>query len=147
MLLHKWEAKIRLKEKSPQPGIELATTRSWVRHAHHWAICPGRALFLNNAGLYDWGSAGYAVSRCIKQWRLIIWLHPNFTSLVLTLSQMTNFRLFQTERLCRQRFQLWWNDSKFSKRVENTVGKGEIARYELFLLFLQCFQKTWTADT
>ena len=29
----------------------------------------------------------------------------------------------------------------FSKRVENTVGKGEIARYEQFLLFPQCFQK------
>ena len=30
---------------------------------------------------------------------------------------------------------------KFSKRIENTVGKGEIARYEQFLLFPQCFQK------
>ena len=38
-------------------------------------------------------------------------------------------------------------DKKFSKRVENTVGKGEIARYEQFLLFPQCFQKTCTADT
>ena len=28
-----------------------------------------------------------------------------------------------------------------SKGVENTVGKGEIARYEQFLLFPQCFQK------
>ena len=35
----------------------------------------------------------------------------------------------------------------FSERVENTVGKGEIARYEQFLLFPQCFQKTLTADT
>ena len=26
------------------------------------------------------------------------------------------------------------------KTVENTVGKGEIARYEQFLLFQQCFQ-------
>ena len=33
------------------------------------------------------------------------------------------------------------NSIKFSKRVENTVGKGEIARYEQFLLFPQCFQK------
>ena len=32
------------------------------------------------------------------------------------------------------------------KRVENTVGKGEIACYEQFLLFPQCFQKTYTAD-
>ena len=35
----------------------------------------------------------------------------------------------------------------FSKQVENTVGKGEIARHEQFLLFPQCFQKTKTADT
>ena len=34
-----------------------------------------------------------------------------------------------------------------SKQVENTVGKGEIARYEQFLIFPQRFQKIWTADT
>ena len=39
------------------------------------------------------------------------------------------------------------NDRKFSNRVENNVGIGEIARYEQFLLFPQCFQKTCTADT
>ena len=33
------------------------------------------------------------------------------------------------------------NSRKFFKRVENTVGKGEIARHEQFLLFPQCFQK------
>ena len=33
------------------------------------------------------------------------------------------------------------NGGKLSKWVENTVGKGEIARYEQFLLFPQCFQK------
>ena len=33
------------------------------------------------------------------------------------------------------------NERKLSKRVENTVGKGEIARYEQFLLFPLCFQK------
>ena len=33
------------------------------------------------------------------------------------------------------------NSRKLSKRVENTVGKGEIARYEQFLHFPQCFQK------
>ena len=39
------------------------------------------------------------------------------------------------------------NGGKFSVRVENTVGKGEIARYEQFLLFPQSFRKTNTADT
>ena len=41
-------------------------------------------------------------------------------------------------------------DSKmkeFFKRVENNVGKGEIASYEHFLLFPQCFQKCHSADT
>ena len=33
------------------------------------------------------------------------------------------------------------NGIKLSKRVENTVGKGEIARNEQFLLFPHCFQK------
>ena len=36
---------------------------------------------------------------------------------------------------------------KYPKLEENTVGKGEIAPYEQFLLFPQCFQKTCTADT
>ena len=36
---------------------------------------------------------------------------------------------------------------KFFKLVDNIVGKGEIARYEQFLLFPQCFQKIFTADT
>ena len=39
------------------------------------------------------------------------------------------------------------NGRKFSKWVENTVEKGEIARYEQFLLFPQCFQKPCTTDT
>ena len=39
------------------------------------------------------------------------------------------------------------NGRKLSKWIENTVGKEEIARYEQFLLFPQCFQRTCTADT
>ena len=33
------------------------------------------------------------------------------------------------------------NGRKLSKRVENTVGKGEIAHHEQFILFPQCFRK------
>ena len=39
------------------------------------------------------------------------------------------------------------NGRKIFKRVENNVGKGEIARKEKFLSLPQCFQKTCTADT
>ena len=39
------------------------------------------------------------------------------------------------------------NGRNFFKQVENNVGEGQIARYEQFLLFLHCFQKTSTVDT
>ena len=65
----------------------------------------------------------------------------------LTLSQTTNFRLFQTEEFTDNNFKFDENGRKFSKRVENTDAKGEIALHEQFLLFPQCFQKTCTADS
>ena len=36
---------------------------------------------------------------------------------------------------------------KSPKKVESTVGKGEITPNEQFLLFPHCFQKACTADT
>ena len=33
------------------------------------------------------------------------------------------------------------NSEKLPKQIENTRGKGEIAHYEQFLLFPQCFQR------
>ena len=62
-----------------------------------------------------------------------------------TLSQMTNFKLFQTESVSDDNFKFDENGKKF-KQVEK-LGKGEIAHDEQFLLFPQCFQKTCTADT
>ena len=50
----------------------------------------------------------------------------------LTQHQMTNFKLFQTERVCRRQFQIRRNGRKLSKRVENTVGKGEVFSKGLF---------------
>ena len=51
------------------------------------------------------------------------------------------------KELADDNFKLDDNGSTFSKRVENTVRKGEIARYEQFLLFPQCSQKACTVDT
>ena len=45
------------------------------------------------------------------------------------------------EEFADDNFKFDENARKLSKRVENTVGKGEIARNEQFLLFPQCFQK------
>ena len=45
---------------------------------------------------------------------------------------------------------IWTNTRRIqiqlSAWVENIVGKGEIARYEQFLLFPQCFQKQSVVD-
>ena len=58
-----------------------------------------------------------------------------------TLSQTTNFRLFQTKRVTDDNFKFEKKkDKKFVKQVEDTGGKGETACYEQFLLFPQCFQ-------
>ena len=54
---------------------------------------------------------------------------------------MTNFRLFQNwkKEFADDNFKFVENDRNFSKKVENTVEKGEIARYEQILLFQQVF--------
>ena len=64
-----------------------------------------------------------------------------FLSPSLTPYQTTNFKLFQTEGFADDNFIFDENGRKLSIWVENTVGKGEIARYEQFLLFPQCFRK------
>ena len=56
----------------------------------------------------------------------------------LTLSQTTNFRLVKLKEFPDDNFNFEENGRKLFKQVENTVGKGEIARYEQFLLFPQC---------
>ena len=54
----------------------------------------------------------------------------------MTISDSSNLKEFADDN-----FKFYENGRKLSKRVENTGGKGEIARYEQFLLFPQCFQK------
>ena len=54
---------------------------------------------------------------------------------------MTKFDSSKPKEFAENNFKFDENDGKFSKRVENTDGKGEIACYELFLLFPQCSQK------
>ena len=60
----------------------------------------------------------------------------------------SNFSFSHTvfKRLADDNFKFDENGGKFSERVENIVRKGEIARYEQFLLFPQRFQETCTSD-
>ena len=48
---------------------------------------------------------------------------------------------FKLKEFADDNFKFHENGRKLSKREENTVGKGEIALYEQFLLYPQCFQK------
>ena len=60
-------------------------------------------------------------------------------SKLLTLSQTTNLGSPKLKEFADDNFKCDENGEKFSKWVENAVEKGEIARYEQFLLFPQRF--------
>ena len=51
------------------------------------------------------------------------------------------FNPFPNNKFADNNFKFDENDRKFFKLVENTVGKGEIARWERFLFFPQCFKR------
>ena len=59
----------------------------------------------------------------------------------LTFSRTTSFRLFQLKESADDNFKFDESGRMFSKWVENTVGKGEIARYEQFLLIPHFFKR------
>ena len=77
--------------------------------------------------------------------KFLFWQTINYP--LLNFSQTPNFALPQSESLQTTISKFDANGRKFSKQVENTVGRGEIACYEQFLLFSQCFQKICNADT
>ena len=53
---------------------------------------------------------------------------------------------FKLKEFADSYFKLDENGGYFSKRIGNTVGEGEIARFEQFLLYRQCFQKIFIED-
>ena len=61
------------------------------------------------------------------------------TNVPITRPQILDFS--KLKEFADDNFKFDENGRKLSKQVENTVGKGEIAHYEQFLLFPQCFQK------
>ena len=65
----------------------------------------------------------------------------------LTLPQTTNVDPSKLKEFADDNSKFDENCRKFFNRVENTVGKGEIARYEQFLPFPQCYHKTCTTGT
>ena len=79
---------------------------------------------------------------------LSVWKRPKFV----VWEKVNPFKFqilnsFKLKEFADYYFKFDENGRKFSKRVQNPVGKGEIACFEQFLLFPQCFQKTNTVDT
>ena len=58
---------------------------------------------------------------------------------MLTLSKTTILDSSKLKEFADDNFKFGENGRKFYQRVENTVGEGEIARYEQFLPFPQSF--------
>ena len=73
---------------------------------------------------------------------LSVW--KSFADGNLTLSKQ---QILDRNKFADNSFKFNENGRKFFNGVENTVGKGEIAHFEHFLLLPLCFQKTCTADT
>ena len=82
-------------------------------------------------------------SQCFLPYTVLIF-HFKYT---LNLSQTKNLEGSKLKEFADDNCKSDENGRTFFKHVENTVGKGEIARYEQFLLFSQCFQKPCAADT
>ena len=54
---------------------------------------------------------------------------------------------FKLKEFADENFKFDENGRESYKQIEKTVRKGEIAHYEQFLLFPQCFQKTCIKNT
>ena len=62
--------------------------------------------------------------------------------LCLTHYQTTKFRLFQTEKVCRRQFQIWWKWQKVIQIGRKTLWEKEKLHITSNFSFSQ-FQKTW----
>ena len=71
-------------------------------------------------------------------WDRFIWLSKNYDEPFPKRQILDDSKL---KGLADDNFKSDENGRKLPKWEENTVGKGEIARYEQFLLFPQCFQR------
>ena len=77
---------------------------------------------------------------------VIIYLHGQYSPTIFNSFPNDTFKTSKLKEFADNYFKFEENGRKFSKKVENSVGKGEISRYEPILLFSQCFQKTYTTD-
>ena len=88
------------------------------------------------------------MASCMMSWNWTICLNE-FCQLLYYLNSVPKWQNLECSKLLQfadNNFKFDENGWKFSKQVENSVGKGEIACYKQFLLFPQCFQKGWKPE-
>ena len=85
------------------------------------------------------------ITATVHMFMYFLGLTSNTLAFFLTLSKTKILDSSKLKDFAEDNFKVDENGGKFSKWIGNTVGKGEIARYEQFLHFPQCFQKTCTA--
>ena len=84
-----------------------------------------------------------------KKKRSIVYIHPLLSVLNFGLNPLPDPPILSSSDSAANKdmiSKIWTNGDTKSDWVENIVGKGEIARNEQFLRFLQCFQKLSIVD-
>ena len=107
---------------------------------------PG-AGFESRAGLYvpgqsqewAWHQWSNLTCVCVQRKRFVVFLL--FPLILLTFPKRQILESSKLKEFADDNFKVDENGRKFSKWIEKTEGKGEIARYEQFLLFTRCFWK------
>ena len=100
------------------------------------------SLIINN--LYSKDGFTYGQSIQCKMLLVRLHVHRSIKTLYLTWQYWALPIQQQIEIWCQKQGKM---GIQLSDYVENIVGKGEIARYEQFLLFPQCFQKLSVVDS
>ena len=83
----------------------------------------------------------------ILDWSKLKQIADDILNCILPFSKRQILDSSKLKEFANDSFRFDESDGKFSKRVENSVGKGEIADYDQFLLFSHCFHKTCRVDT
>ena len=89
---------------------------------------------IETAEMIIFNNSGNACNKCLcLHWKKVesVFVKP--------ITSQQNLDSSKLKEFADNNFKFDENGRKLSKQVENTVGKGEIARYEQFLLFPQCF--------
>ena len=113
-------------------------------------MCTCNLLFRGKFNSLVFFNFGKDVKHCGKRKCWLLACFQIFALILRLINSLPNDKFLDSSKLkefADNNLKFDENGRRFTKRVENTVGKGEVARYDQFLLFSQCFQKTFTADT